>query len=83
MGKEKNRPPEFASDWHYERHLADLERELAGRQARLAELKTLDTTPSALAQAKAEVQAVRDQLAHYGAGQESASRRPAGKGEKR
>lgn len=69
-------PPEFASEWHYERHLEDLERELLGRERRLAELQALKTHPEDLAQAEAEVEAVREQLALYGVGQKKASTRP-------
>lgn len=69
-------PPEFPSEWHYTRHLEDLERELLGRERRLAELQAMNATASELEQCEAEIEAARKQLAHYGAGPEKASSRP-------
>ena len=79
MAGKKKTPSEFPTDWHYEQHLADLKRELAGRENRLAELEaTTGADEWALEQAQGEVDAVKAQLAHYTKGQRSASKRPAG-----
>lgn len=73
-------PEEFPSEWHYQQHLVDLERELAGRLARKAELESLNTTPDVLEQAEADAEAVRKQLAHYN---RQASKRPKAAGSQR
>ena len=79
MGRPRNRPAEFISDEQWEAHHEALERELAGRSARLAELKAADDVePAILEQAEAEVEAVHAQLDHYGWGQKKAAKRPAG-----
>jgi hypothetical protein len=79
----KTTPPEFPSDWHYEQHLRDLERELDGRVNRLAELQSLNAAADIIAQAEMETDAVRTQLKYYGQGHEQASKRPAQAREKR
>ena len=72
-----NHPAEFVSQWQYERHLEDLERELAGRERRVAELQATPAAhPDTVKQAQAEAAAVREQLAHYGHGQSAAAKRP-------
>ena len=73
---EKKFPAEFATEWHYERHLEDLARELAGREARLAELKTLDTSQHVLDEVETEIAACRAELDRY-TGRKKASKRPA------
>lgn len=83
MAKTDNRPAEFPSDWHYEQHLEDTGRELAGRLNRVAELQAMNAHPDQIAQAEAEVAAARDELEKYGAGQKTASKRPAARGRQR
>lgn len=68
--------PEFPTEWHQERHLEDLERELAGRERRIAELNELQTHPDVLAQAEADRDAVLAQLERYGKGPGAAAKRP-------
>ena len=78
MGRPRKRPAEFPTDWHWERHLEDLERELAGRKNRLAELQSLEpVNDEAVAVTESEIAAVEKELARYGKGQQTASKRPA------
>lgn len=81
MGRPRNRPAEFPTDWHWERHHEDLLRGLAGAQGRLAEAKSMSKgTPyreELIEGAENEVAAVEAQLEHYGWGSKQASKRPA------
>jgi len=75
-------PAEFATDWHMEAERDALIRGLAGAKGRLLEAQQLeDGAPNKeqrIKDAKAEIKAVNDKLDHYGWGQKSASKRPAG-----
>lgn len=66
-------------NWYYEsgRHLEDLERELAGRLVRKAELVAMNAHQDALDGIESEIEAVRANLARYGRGQKAADKRPA------
>ena len=63
-----NQDKEFFSDWHRERYLEDVEREIAGWKRRIAELEALDLpgdervlkqTKGALSAAQAELRRLR------------------------
>lgn len=63
----KKRPAEFPTDWHYEEHLQALQRELAGRKNRLAELEAMgDDAEAAIEETKGEIDAVEGELRRYG-----------------
>jgi hypothetical protein len=77
-------PGEFPSDWHRERHLEDLEREVTGRLNRLGELEDRGAHPDEIAQAEAEVEAAQGELARLGGkGHQQAEKRPRTASEKR
>ena len=76
MAKDKY-PPEFPSMWHYEAHLDALARELAGREARIVQLKDMKAHPEELAAAEAELAAVRAELVRYGKKKASRPRKAA------
>ena len=86
MGRPRNRPTEFPTDWHWEQHHDDLDRALAGAHGRLAEAEQLPKgapyREQRIADAKAEIEGTHAQLEHYGWGQKLASKRPAGEQKK-
>lgn len=62
----KDTPDEFASDWQYRNHLAALEREVAGAEAKVAELKGMVDVPAATqAGAESALKAAKHELARY------------------
>lgn len=80
MGRPRKRPAEFPTDWHFEQHLKDLEREIEGRKDRLAWFKSMDKeVPDrelGIKTTEMELEAARAQLEHY-TGHKGASTRPA------
>jgi hypothetical protein len=69
---------EFPTDWHRDRYLEDLEREVLGAQRRVEELKVLTADPELLAQAEQQVANARAELKRLGHGQKAAAKRPRG-----
>ena len=60
----KDTPAEFTSDWQYQAHLDALEREVAGAEARVAELADMVDVPAATqAAAESAVKAAKAELA--------------------
>ena len=75
--KSKSTPAEFASDWHFERHLNDLERGLAAAHNRKAELHAMGAETVELeAEQDRVIASIRAELASYGRGQKAAAKRP-------
>ena len=78
----KNRPAEFPTDWHWERHHEDLLRGLEGAKGRLAAAEALPKgapyREQNIEDAKSEIEAVHANLERYGWGQRAATKRPAG-----
>lgn len=78
------RLPEFPTDWHQEAYVNDLEREVAGRKNRLAELKALNAHQDLLDQTQVEIDAAKAELLRVlGKGQKAAVKRPRRAAEKR
>lgn len=79
MGRPRNRPAEFFSDWHYENHLENLAREIEGRKTVLAQYEaTPEDTPDRqlnIDRTKMELDAAKAELNHY-TGPKNASKRP-------
>lgn len=80
MGRPRNRPAEFPTDWHWEAEHDALLRGLAGAQGRLdaahAQPKGAPYREQNIEDAQSEVDAVHAKLEHYGWGQKAASKRP-------
>jgi hypothetical protein len=80
MAKPSKRPSEFPTDWHFQNHLENLEREIQGRKVIL---EGFEASPKGTAdrelnieRTKLELEAAREQLEHY-SGHKGASKRPA------
>lgn len=72
----KDIPAEFPTEYHYERHQGDLERNLAALERRVQELEAANVSASDIDAAKAAVEDAKAALAHYGWGPKQAASRP-------
>lgn len=78
----KDRLPEFPTDWHQEAHIEATERELAGAERRVQELKDMDARQHIIDEAEQAVENARNELKRLGQSQKSASKRPRSSGKK-
>lgn len=69
-------PDWVPSQWHWDQHLNDLERAVAGAEGRLAELRAMKTHPEEIESAERTVEFAKAEFAKWGAwGQNAAEKR--------
>ena len=62
--RSKDTPAEFPSDWHFQAHLDDLERDVAGLLHRVEELRGMPAAhPDQIKAAEAAVEVAKEKLA--------------------